>query len=50
MSVTLQDIAGCPAITEGFCHATVADGDRIVHIPVRWGADASGTIVAGFPA
>jgi hypothetical protein len=50
MSVTLQNVAGRPASTGGFCHATAAEGDRIVHMSGQVGADASGPIVAGLQA
>jgi enamine deaminase RidA (YjgF/YER057c/UK114 family) len=47
MSITLHTIAGRSAPTGGFCHATAADGDRIVHISGQVGADAGEAIGIG---
>jgi enamine deaminase RidA (YjgF/YER057c/UK114 family) len=46
MTVALHNIAGFPT-PQGFSHASVARGSRIVHISGQAGTDDNGTLVAG---
>jgi enamine deaminase RidA (YjgF/YER057c/UK114 family) len=47
VTVTPHNIAGRPEPPPGFCHATVAQGSRIVHIGGQVGTDKSGAVVPG---
>jgi enamine deaminase RidA (YjgF/YER057c/UK114 family) len=47
VTVTPHNIAGRPDPPPGFCHATVAQGSRIVHIGGQVGTDEHGAVVPG---
>jgi enamine deaminase RidA (YjgF/YER057c/UK114 family) len=47
MAVTPHNIPGHPDPPPGFCHATAAEGKKVVHISGQVGTDESGQLAEG---